>query len=367
MIAAPVLWLFAVLSARAGSASQCCWLRACAPLVWGATGFRRLALNPAEACAPPAVQRRQGSDGLDGLIRPHDLDLGADGDDDLNVQERIPVADMQVGQGPLVGIVNAVVNYGAFVDVGATRDGLVPISKVTGKFVKNIREHVKPGQEVTVWVTDITFDGRLELSMVEDPEAIKKKDAEDHARKSRDKGDASSLRGVLADKWLQGTVDKVTDYGLFVLVAPPSGGAAVPGLVHITQIRDGFVEHPSKEASEGDQVNVRVIKEKDGKIFLSMKAPAQPGASNYEAFLGVKPTDWLVGRVHHTAPFGVFVDVEVPSGGTPVRGYVPNQFIREGFVDDPAKEVCVGQSVKVRVVNVDVQRRRMSLTMRADE
>lgn len=268
------------------------------------------------------------------------------------------VQDLKVGQ-ELNGIVNSVAPFGCFVDVGAERDGLVHISRASDRFVDDMEALVQPGQAVKVWVVDVSPDGKLALTMVRA-----------RALDEREAADFSSFRALAADDWLEGIVATVADYGLFVSVVPPDGGPSVQGLVHISQIKEGFCEHPAEEARVGQRVLVRVVDASGAKLKLSMRpfiaaSFARPDAQDVSPFEGLPPSTWLKGSVHHVAPFGVFVDVVAPSGGN-AQGMVHIKEMREGFVQDPFAEVEVGQEVKVRVLSADVAAGRLSLSMKPE-
>eukprot|EP00440_Ansanella_granifera_P008094 gb/GFBE01008759.1/.p1 GENE.gb/GFBE01008759.1/~~gb/GFBE01008759.1/.p1 ORF type:complete len:505 (+),score=149.18 gb/GFBE01008759.1/:1-1515(+) len=77
-----------------------------------------------------------------------------------------PMDSLEIG-GKYEGTVESVRDFGAFVDIGAERAGLVHVSRISDGFVENPADHVSVGQKVTVWVTG-TDDGKLALSMKED-------------------------------------------------------------------------------------------------------------------------------------------------------------------------------------------------------
>lgn len=285
-------------------------------------------------------------------LRATQADGMVDISEDEDLLERTQIEDFKVGQ-QLNGIVNRVASFGCFVDVGAEKDGLVHISRVSSKFVAKIENFVHPGQVVKVWVHGVS-DGKLDLTMVEPAP-----NCED---------DLSGFVNVSPEEWLEGTVKVLADYGAFVSVTPPNGGTAVNGLVHISRIKEGFVDHPAQELQVGQSVKVRVI-ESSPKLKLSMR-PWRPGAEkgsyidpeDLAVFKTVDPRKWLVGRVHHTVPFGIFVDVPVPGKqDSTVQGMVHVSEIKDGFVDDAALEVQVDQEVKVRVVSAADG--RLSLSM----
>eukprot|EP00401_Gymnodinium_catenatum_P065945 CAMPEP_0117523260 /NCGR_PEP_ID=MMETSP0784-20121206/34636_1 /TAXON_ID=39447 /ORGANISM="" /LENGTH=372 /DNA_ID=CAMNT_0005319367 /DNA_START=133 /DNA_END=1251 /DNA_ORIENTATION=+ len=364
-------------------------MTACAALGLAVAAWAMLCLNvalPAFSAASPG--RRLGSCGLFGcscqtgvvarrfhrccprasatrIEAENSFAEGQQGDVEDDGMSRIQVSELEVGQ-ELSGIVNSVRPFGCFVDVGADRDGLVHLSMITEGFVESIEDYVVPGQEVKVWVTDVTEEGKLGLTMVQ---GRGRKDGRDTSM------EFEGFEKVPSDQWLTGTVQQITDFGLYVSVANPFGGPTAKGLVHISQIKDQFVEHPAEEAEVGQEVRVRVIEVDPGagKLRLSMREPrltdgpsGRPSADLISAFDSVPRSEWLKGKVHHTVPFGIFVEVAVPSGGGIVQGLVHVTEIRDGFVDDPAAEVEVGQEVDVRVISVAPAAGRLSFSMKPE-
>merc|ERR1711953_1140984 len=74
---------------------------------------------------------------------------------------------------------------------------------------------------------------------------------------ARPPADLSAFEGISSDQWLTGTVARVAGFGAFVTVTTPDGEATADGLVHITQIKDGFVESVEDEL-QADEVQVRI-------------------------------------------------------------------------------------------------------------
>ncbi|MDX1600571.1 MAG: S1 RNA-binding domain-containing protein [Anaerolineales bacterium] len=139
--------------------------------------------------------------------------------------------------------------YGAFVDIGAERDGLVHISMLKKGNVKRVEDVVEVGDEVEVWVHRVDPEAdRLELSMLK-PVDLKWKDIE-------------------PGMTLQGKVVRLEGFGAFVDV-----GAERPGLVHVSELSTEYVNKPSDVVSVGDQVEVRVldVDRKKRQIKLTMK------------------------------------------------------------------------------------------------
>ncbi len=149
----------------------------------------------------------------------------------------------------LEGTVTRTELYGAFVDIGAEREGLVHISMLKKGNVKRVEDVVQVGQDVEVWVHRIDAEkGRLELSMLK-PVALKWKDIE-------------------PGMTFEGKVVRLESFGAFVDV-----GAERPGLVHVSELSTEYVPKPSDVVSVGDQVEVRVldVDRKKRQIKLTMK------------------------------------------------------------------------------------------------
>ncbi|MGA9532523.1 MAG: S1 RNA-binding domain-containing protein [Anaerolineales bacterium] len=149
----------------------------------------------------------------------------------------------------LEGTVTKTALYGAFVDVGADREGLVHISMLKKGNVKRVEDVVEIGQQVKVWVHRVDpEEGRLELTMTQ-PVAMKWKDIKP---------------GMI----LTGNVVRLESFGAFVDV-----GAERPGLVHISELSTEYVRQTGDVVSVGDNVEVKVldVDRKKRQIRLSMK------------------------------------------------------------------------------------------------
>jgi small subunit ribosomal protein S1 len=150
----------------------------------------------------------------------------------------------------LTGTVKKIELFGAFVDVGVGRDGLVHISAMSQKPVNKVEDVVKQGDAVTVWVRRVdTQAGRIELTMVE-PSGL----------------DWSDIR---SGQIYTGKVVKIEKFGAFIDI-----GAERPGLIHISELANYRVEVVTEIVKMGDTVEVKVIgvDSRKRQIKLSMKA-----------------------------------------------------------------------------------------------
>merc|ERR1712032_925854 len=171
-----------------------------------------------------------------------------------------------------------------------------------------------------------------------------------------------------------GTVVRIAAFGVFVKVQAPDSDAAADGLVHITQIRDGFVESVEDEVEVGQEVQVRVlgVDIENSKMSLSMIAEGEGGRPSREPvdlqpFEGIDPSTWLTGKVVSATSFGAFVTVQAPDSEATAEGLVHITQIKDGFIESVEDEVEVGQEVQVRVVGVDMENSKMSLSMKAED
>ncbi len=154
----------------------------------------------------------------------------------------------------LRGRVTKIELFGAFIDVGVGRDGLLHISQLSQKRVNNVRDVVSEGAEVTVWVRQVDKKtGRIDLTMVE-PVAV-------------------AWDELKTNQVYTGTVARIEKFGVFVDI-----GAERAGLVHVSELASGYVSSPADVVKVGDRVEVKVIgvNRKKRQIDLSMKAVEAP-------------------------------------------------------------------------------------------
>lgn len=166
----------------------------------------------------------------------------------------------------LTGTVRSVQSYGAFVDIGVERDGLVHISELKDGFVEKVEDVVKPGDVVTVRIKDVDRErGRISLTMRPEKPAKKK---EPKARRLR-------LKDLTEGQEMTGKVTSIVDFGAFVDI-----GATTDGLVHISELSDQRVNKVTDVLEEGQEVKVRVLQvdRKRNRISLTMREQVTPEA-----------------------------------------------------------------------------------------
>ena len=153
---------------------------------------------------------------------------------------------------------------------------------------------------------------------------------------------------------VRGTVKNLTDYGAFVDL----GG--IDGLLHITDMAWRRVKHPSEVVKVGDEIDVRILKfdRERSRVSLGLK---QLGADPWENIARRYPPNQRVfGKVTNIADYGAFVEIE---DGVEGLVHVSEMDWTNKNVN-PAKVVHTGQEVEVMVLDVDEERRRISLGLK---
>merc|ERR550525_1765094 len=94
------------------------------------------------------------------------------------------------------------------------------------------------------------------------------------------RADLNAFSGMSPDEWIPGKVVRIAPFGAFVEVPPPSGEGVATGLVHVSQLADGFVDDVGSIVEVGQEVQVRVtsVDPENNKLGLSMKEAGAGGA-----------------------------------------------------------------------------------------
>jgi small subunit ribosomal protein S1 len=153
----------------------------------------------------------------------------------------------------LTGKVVRVEDFGAFVSIGAPKDGLVPVSQMAKTRVEKPSDVVKVGDEIGVWVTTVNRkENRIGLSMVEPP--------------------AVDWNEIKRGQTVTGKVTRLEKFGAFIDI-----GAEREGMVHVSEIGAGYIQHPSDLLKVGEEVEAKVLEidPRKKQIKLSIKAVEQ--------------------------------------------------------------------------------------------
>lgn len=237
------------------------------------------------------------------------------------------------------GTVTSSVRGGLLVDVG-TR-GFLPASLISNRYVSDLKPYI--GKTMKLKITEIDPNkNRLILSH---------KDLVEEEREEAFDKVASQL--VVGDV-IEGKVSRLTNFGAFIDV----GG--VDGLVHISEISYKHVDKPSDALKAGQDVKVKVIGIDNDRHRISLSIKQTEPSPFEQATTNLNEGDVFEGEVKSLTNFGAFV--EVADG---IQGLVHVSEISNKHVDKPSDVLKVGQTVKVKVLNIDPSDRRISLSIKA--
>jgi len=170
---------------------------------------------------------------------------------------------------------------------------------------------------------------------------------------SQSEGRKKFLESLQKGERRKGTVSSIVNFGAFVDL----GG--VDGLVHVSELSWKHVDHPSEVVQVGQEVEVEVLDvdlDRE-RVSLSLKATQEDPWKEFERKYSAG--EIIDGQVTKLVPFGAFV--RVAAG---IEGLVHISEISEQHIETPESVLSVGDEVRVKVIEVDVPRRRISLSMR---
>jgi small subunit ribosomal protein S1 len=239
------------------------------------------------------------------------------------------------------GVVKNITEYGAFVDLGGV-DGLLHVTDMAWRRVNDPREILTIGETIKVQVIKINKEThRISLGM---------KQLQD------DPWDAVAAKYAL-DSTHQGRVTNITDYGAFVELEP-----GVEGLVHVSEMSWTKKNvHPGKIVSTSQEVEVMVLEIDSAKRRVSLGLK-QTQRNPWEVFAENNPVGTEIeGEVKNITEFGLFVGLD-----NDIDGMVHLSDITwEGRGEDALGEFHKNDMVKAIVTEVDVEKERISLSIKA--
>jgi ribosomal protein S1 len=273
------------------------------------------------------VAKFNADEGLYELSRPH---------------QAVEVGNWEdVQEGQIVDVTVTGSNKGGLECQIAGLRGFIPLGQLSIYRIEHPEDYV--GQRLSCVVTEANRDRR---NLVLSHRAVMEREREEKREKLMEELAPGQLR--------EGIVRSIKDFGAFVDLD------GVDGLIHISQLSWDRVSHPSEVVEVGQKVKVRVEKfDKDtGKISLSYREvgenPWEKAASKY--YVGAR----VNGTVSRLMDFGAFVKLE-PG----VEGLVHVSEISYSRVWRPSDVLSEGQEVEVKVLSVDAEKQRISLSMKA--
>jgi len=238
------------------------------------------------------------------------------------------------------GIVKNITDYGVFVDLGGV-DGLLHITDISWGRVNHPSEFFNVADEIEVMV--LKFDAGSERVSL------------GYKQKSPDPWLDVAQRYPLGSR-VKGRVVSLTDYGAFVELEE-----GVEGLIHVSEMSwTKKIRHPGKFLNIGDEVEAVVsdVNVPNRRISLSLKALEQ---NPWETIGERYPVGTVIeGRVRNLTDFGAFVEVEEGIDGLiHISDMSWNRRLKH-----PSEVLKKGDTVKARVINVDGENQRLSLSIR---
>jgi small subunit ribosomal protein S1 len=240
----------------------------------------------------------------------------------------------EVVSGPVIEVVKG----GLILDIGLR--GFLPASLVDLRRVRDLHPFVGRTLECKI----------IELDKNRNNVVLSRRAyLEETQREQRDEFLANLKPGEIR----QGVVSSVVNFGAFVDL----GG--MDGLVHVSELSWKHVDHPSSVVQVGDEVTVQVLDVdlSRERISLSLKATQQ---DPWQEFADTHQVDELVyGRVTKLVPFGAFVQV-----GEGIEGLVHISEMAGHHVEAPEQVVTPGEELWVKIIDIDLDRRRISLSIK---
>ena len=250
----------------------------------------------------------------------------------ISVEERFKAGENVEGE------VIEVVKGGLILDIGLR--GFLPASLVDLRRVKDLTAYLGTRIEARV----------IEMDRNRNNVVLSRRVVLEEARKAERQEILTKLRPGFR---LNGTVSSIVDFGAFVDL----GG--IDGLVHISELSGNHVNHPSEVVKVGQVVEVQVLDVdlSRERISLGLK---QTTEDPWRTLVQKYPQGALVkGTVTKLVSFGAFVDL-----GEGVEGLVHISEMAASHVDQPSQVCSVGDEVQVKVMEIDLDRRRISLSMK---
>ncbi len=248
------------------------------------------------------------------------------------------IEKIKESEGVVKGPVIEVVKGGLIVDIGLR--GFLPASLVELRRVRELQPYVGRSIEAKI----------IELDRNRNNVVLSRRAWLEETQKEQ-RGEF--LVNLKPGERRRGTVSSVVNFGAFVDL----GG--MDGLIHVSELSWKHVDHPSSVVSVGDEVEVEVLDvdlDKE-RISLSLKAtqtdPWQDFANTHQV------GELVYGRITKLVPFGAFVQV-----GDGIEGLVHISEMAGHHVDLPEQVVTPGEELWVKIIDIDLQRRRISLSIK---
>ncbi|HZO59762.1 MAG TPA: 30S ribosomal protein S1 [Solirubrobacterales bacterium] len=242
---------------------------------------------------------------------------------------------------PVEGTVIEVVKGGLIIDLGVR--GFLPASLVDIRRVQNLDDFL--GEKIECKVIELN---RSRNNVVLSRRAVLEEERKEARQQILDRLERGQV--------VEGTISNIVDFGAFVDLD------GIDGLIHISELSWGHVNHPSEVLNIGETVSVKVLDiDRDRqRISLGLKQTQEDPWERVVRTYNVG--DVLEGKVTKVVSFGAFV--EIMEG---VEGLVHISELAQHHVENPREVVEPGDEVKVKILEIDEERRRLSLSLKRVE
>ncbi len=264
------------------------------------------------------------------------------------------IRDQLIEGAEFEGRVTTLQPYGAFVDIGGIQ-GMVHVSQISHQRIEHPSDVLAEGQTVRVQV----------MKVEQDPKRADRQRI------------GLSIKALLGDPWdtlvsqlqegdsVEGKVVRIQPFGAFVEL-----GAGVDGLVHISELADRRINHPSDVVTVGETVRTTILRidRQAKRIGLSLKGGGEGGARGEGGVRGGE-TEVMVGAlvdvvVDQIKPFGLFVNIK--NAGRKSRGLIPTEETGAGRNANLRRAFPEGSELKAMITEISPEG-RIRLSLKASE
>jgi len=248
------------------------------------------------------------------------------------------IEQIKEDDGVVTGTVIEVVKGGLILDIGLR--GFLPASLVEMRRVRDLQPYV--GKEIEAKI--------IELDKNRNNVVLSRRA---WLEQTQSEVRTTFLKELQKGQVRSGVVSSIVNFGAFVDL----GG--VDGLVHVSELSWKHIDHPSEVVEVGDEVTVEVLDvDMDReRVSLSLKATQEDPWQHFARTHAIGQV--VPGKVTKLVPFGAFVRVE-----DGIEGLVHISELAERHVELPEQVVQVGQEIFVKVIDIDLERRRISLSLK---
>lgn len=240
--------------------------------------------------------------------------------------------------GVVEGLVIEVVKGGLIVDIGLR--GFLPASLVEMRRVRDLQPYIGKVLEAKI----------IELDKNRNNVVLSRRA---YLEKTQSQVRQTFLNQLQRGQIRNGVVSSIVNFGAFVDL----GG--VDGLVHVSELSWKHIDHPSEVVQVGDEVTVEVLEvDMDReRVSLSLKSTQEDPWQHFARTHGINQV--VPGKVTKLVPFGAFVRVDEG-----IEGLVHISELAERHIEMPEQIVQVNDDIFVRVIDIDLERRRISLSLK---